>query len=171
MTSIIDYYKAHNLSYTASGSDSNFPYSNAFEKNDKYYQSYDKSPNYWQITFQNYVTIDSYIISCTTQSWWTTIWKITFSPAGDSTFFEVKTYSKSIKNNKEIFKLPYPIICKTFRITATRDSDDESNMLFNSFDCFAPAFFFKKKCSCNCHYYKKILAMRISLIIYPSLLA
>ena len=169
MSSIIDFFNANKLNYTASGSSdscSNEFYP-AFDKNDKCFYSVEDSP-YWQVTFEYLVTIASYIISAPlTTSWYTTDWKISYSLDGSS-FTDVQTYSKDLKGNTEKFLLPYQINCKIFRITGFDDNLYEGDLLFNSFDCFGSVLLkiIKNQCSCNYYYYKRRLIQQTSYLLY-----
>ena len=164
MPSIIKFFKANKLSYTASGTDDNCNGFNAAFENNKHFCSSCDSTDYWQVTFERLVTITSYIISAG-NGWRTTEWKISISFDGNS-FSDVQTYSKDIQGNTEKFLLPYQINCKVFRITGIKDSTGNNDLRFNSFDCFSP----RNQCSCNFYYYKRRLTESFLLTLFPSFL-
>ena len=74
MSSIIDYFKANKLNYTVTSTtqESGSGLYNPFEKSDNCFASL-VTPCYWQVTFNQLVTIDTYIISIPT----TFIWSMT----------------------------------------------------------------------------------------------
>ena len=123
MSSIIEFFNANKLKYTASGSYST--YNNAFEKNSNYFGH---GPNaYWFISFERLVTIISYFI--TSKSSWSsgaytmTRWDISYSIDG-STFNYLQTDSVStLHDNTKKFPLNKQINCKSFKITAVSDRD------------------------------------------------
>ena len=171
MPSIIEFFKANKLNYTASATQNECGGFYAAFENDKHFCSTQSSRDYWQVTFERLVTIASYIISASAH-WRTTQWKVSYSLDGSS-FVDVQTYSKSLKGNTEKFLLPYQINCKIFRINGIKASDDTDDMLFNSFDCFGPGYSLKRtrnQCSCNFYYYKRRLTTSFLLTLFPSFL-
>ena len=156
MSSIIEFFNANNLKYTASGSASN-P-NNAFDKNDKFTNGC--SSPFWMVTFERLVTIVSYFIT-SKSSWgaggWTMKrWDISYSIDG-SMFNHLQTDSvSSLHGNTKKFPLYKQINCKSFKITAVLDSDGDPCFIFNSFGCFSPVSLKKtiNQCSCNCAHYK-----------------
>ena len=163
MSSIINFFNTNKLKYTASGSDSD--YNNAFDKNDNFFHD---GPNaYWQVTFERLVTIVSYFI--TSKSWYNyamTKWDVSYSIDG-STFNHLQTDSVgSLDGNTRKFPLIAQINCKSFKIKAISDTDGDSYLIFNSFDCFGPVSVKKtiNQCSCNCARYKNRMISNFLLV-------
>ena len=165
MSSIIEFFNANKLKYTAS-SNGNDDVNYAFDKNDNRIQH---GPNaFWMVTFERIVTIVSYFITSKSSwtSWYMKSWDISYSIDG-STFNHLQTDSvSSLHGNTKIFPLNKQINCKSFKITAVSDSDGESYLLFNSFDCFSPVPLKKtiKQCSCNCVHCKNRMTSNFLLL-------
>ena len=71
MYSIIDYFDKNGLKYAVTSTEplsSAYEPNNSFSKSTSFFASY-VWPNYWQITFEGLVKIDSYIISLPSISW------------------------------------------------------------------------------------------------------
>ena len=176
MSSIIDYFNANKLNYTATSSTPNGasvgPY-NAFDKNGKFFCSTVSSP-YWQVTFEQPVVIESYIIGAlTSNSWWSTNWQIYYSLDGKSFSFLQDDSMSDLRGNTKKFPLSKIItICRSFKIVGIRASDGTDDILFNSFDCFGyvDSIKAKRKCTCNCAYYKSRLITNALLALYSSFL-
>ena len=178
--SIIDNFKANGLSYTTSGSPSNGGHGcdAAFDKTDKFFRS-TSNPPYWQISFEQIVTIGSYTLkTLSLQSWCMTVWKISYSLDGSS-FVDLQ--NDYLLNNlydpdKNIPKYPLKnlIRCKIFKITVVKSSDNTDDMIFNAFDCFSKGSLSKienkGKCSCNFYFYKRRLTISFLLTLFPSFL-
>ena len=172
MPSIIEFFKANKLNYTASGTQNECGGFYAAFENDKHFCSTYLPPNYWQVTFARSVTITGYIISAPQSvDWYTTQWKVSYSVDGSS-FTDVQTYSKSLKGNTEKFLLPYQINCKIFKITGIENSVGYSDLSFNSFDCFGSVSLkrTRNQCSCNFYFYKRRLTISFLLTLFPSFL-
>ena len=138
MSSIIEYFNANKLNYTASStkpeSSSYGPYK-AFNKDGDYFKSYE-SPYYWQVSFSKPVSIESYIIRAAS-SWdsYTSSWYISYSNDG-STFHTIRTETEDIRTNTFPFKINPPINCKHFRITGRTVISNSMRLLFLGLDCF-----------------------------------
>ena len=171
MSSIIEYYNINKLNYTTASSNPcssvKGPY-NAFDKNDKHFCSIENP--YWQVTFEQLVSIESYIISAKSSwySWYMTQWMISYSLDGNS-FIELQTESyDSIYGNTKKFPLKNQINLKSFKIKGIKSSDNCDDLAFNSFDCFGPVSLKKTRnqCSCNCYYYKRRITISILLTLF-----
>ena len=138
MSSIIEYFNANKLNYTASSSEpsqsSRGPY-NVFGKDDSLFASR-VSPYYWQVSFSQPVSIESYIIRAGS-SWnsYTSSWDISYSNDGN-TFNTIRTEKADIKTNTIPFKINPPINCRHFKITARTVMSGEMRLIFLGFDCF-----------------------------------
>ena len=140
MPSILEYYKANNLNYSATSStplrETHGPYS-AFNKEGNHFQT-QQDPSYWQISFTQPVAIGSYIISGESVNKNTmTSWNISYSIDGENfTFLQTDT-SDNLKENKERFPLKKRIYCKHFKITGRTTTFGKSYLFFYCFDCFS----------------------------------
>ena len=142
MSSIISFFKANKFTYSAQSTKPwqtpGYGPNNAFDKTETF-ASFVTNP-YWQVTFDRFVTIDSYIISMRTYFDWTMKeWKISYSLG--SSFINLQTdTSDDLRANTKVFKLKKQIKCKSFRITGTKDNystgGGSGHLAFNSFDCF-----------------------------------
>ena len=140
MSSIIEYFNANKLNYIASSSEptssSYSPY-NAFNKDGDYFYS-NESPYYWQISFSQPVSIESYIIRAVS-SWvsYTSSWDISYSNDGN-TFNTIRTEKADIKTNTIPFEINPPINCRHFKITGRTVISNDMRLTFLGFDCFGP---------------------------------
>ena len=138
MSSIIEYFNANKLNYTASSSQpsqySRGPY-NVFSKDDSLFASR-VSPYYWQISFSQPVSIERYIIRAAS-SWvsYTSSWDISYSNDGN-TFNTIRTEKADIKTNTIPFEINPPINCRHFKITARTVTSGVMRLVFSVFDCF-----------------------------------
>ena len=172
--SIIDYFNTNGLGYTTSGSTSNGGdgHNAAFDKNDKHFQSH-SDPPFWQVTFEQIVTIGSYTLKTKSfEGWFMTVWKISYSLDGSS-FIDLQNdcvYDSS--DNILKFPLKKLIKCKSFKITGVHSSDGYDDLVFNNFDYFSKGSYSmienKGKCSCNFYYYKRRLTVGFLLTLFPS---
>ena len=138
MPSIIEYFNANKLNYTASSStpalSTRGPYA-AFNKDG--FSFYSRvSPYYWQISFSQPVSIERYIIRAAS-SWvsYTSSWDISYSNDGN-TFNTIRTEKADIKTNTIPFEINPPINCRHFKITARTVMSGEMRLIFLGFDCF-----------------------------------
>ena len=143
MSSIISYFNANKFTYSAESTtpafaSSSYGPSNAFDKTEMF-ASFVASP-YWQVTFDRFVMIGSYIISMSTDFQWSILeLNISHSLGYSFTYLQTDT-SDDIRENKKTFKLKKQIKCKSFRITGVKDNfpngEGTGSLAFNSFDCF-----------------------------------
>ena len=141
MISIIDAFNSNsdlNFSFSSSKASSFYLASNALNKEGYYFSSGDTNA-FWQISFSQPVSIESYIISGPSSlTYWQTSWEISYA-LDDSTFITKQTDEmKNFKENTQKFPINPPIYCKHFKITGKTHtlSETSSCLNFYCFDCF-----------------------------------
>ena len=142
MASIIDYFNANHLKYSASSLScikSGLEAERAFAKSGKPFNSQSSSSGqWWQVSFSIPVVISSYIITyesgyfCSAKSWDVSI------SNDNKTFVKIKTQTTdTIAGNTQPFALDSPASCKHFRLTLKSSSCPLPNQFFfYGFDCF-----------------------------------
>ena len=177
MSSIIEYFNKNGLNYTSVGStheEAENPY-NAFKKGDEYGFCSSESNNYWIVSFEKPVTVESYIISSGTGwDWWITSWEISYSMKGES-FTPIQTDKiDDLRGNTKKFPFSSPVYCKQLKIVMKSTSDGGIALFFNSFDCFGSVGALKKtysQCTSDCRRAKSQLVTWIMMTIFPSSLS
>ena len=107
MYSIIDYFDKNGLKYAVTSTEplsSAYEPNNSFSKSTSFFASY-VWPNYWQITFERLVKIDSYTISLPSISWTMTEWKISFSLDDENFTLLQEEKTTDMRENANKFKL------------------------------------------------------------------
>ena len=167
MSSILKYYRAHNLNFSASSSqprDSDHDAYKAFNKEGNHFQC-DLSNAYWQISFAHEVTMGSYIISGLSYGGNSMkSWEISYSFDGTNFIYLQTDSIDNLKDNKNRFALKAPIICKHFKISGKTTTANDDHVYFYCFDCFWHSLY---RNTCNVRYSNKHLMIRqlMSLMI------
>ena len=172
MSSIIDTFNKNKYNYTAKGSSNTNPYI-AFDKSGQFYVS-STLENYWQISFDRLVVIESYFITAKpADTWYMNSWTISYTYDSSTYYYLKGEFTNNLRGNANKFKLTSPIVCNGFKITSNSASDESSDMLFYSFDCFGSILPVKpkNKCSCNYRFYKRRLVTNILLVFYSSIVS
>ena len=141
MASIINYFNANNLKYSASSLSclrSGYEPDKAFAKSGSSFNSENTpSGQWWQVSFSRPVVISSYIITykaghfCSAKSWAVSI-------SNNKTFVKIKTQTTdTIAGNTKPFALNSPASCMHFRLTLeSSNCSDPNQFFFYGFDCF-----------------------------------
>ena len=173
MSSIIDYFNANNIEYSASSLSflgAGFEPEKAFAKSGNFFESAASPSNqWWQVSFSRTVVISSYFITYTSANTCSaTKWDVSISN-DNKTFDVVKTQTTStIVGNTNPFSLDQPVSCKHFRLTQKeRACSGNYCFYFRGFDCFGVV---PRKCSCNFARYKRELIFNYLLVILPSII-
>ena len=148
MSSILDFYKANNITFSVTSStpeSSANSASNAFSKEGKPFQT-TVSPSYWRIYFSKPVKMGSYIISGQSNGGNSiTSWEISYSLDGKNFVYLQTNAARTIIGNTKRFLLEKPIYCQYFKISGKTTTANTAHLYFNYFDCFRA----KRQNSCN----------------------
>ena len=142
MTSILSKYNGESIpNCTFSSSEPNGGHLTEYgvSADGKYFYSYTPPNYYWQISFPQRVTIDSYSF-CTKympmDDLYVESWDVSFSVDGNH-FVKLQTDTSNLLTTDAInFKLSRTISCKHFRITMKKTSNNNIWHAVSKFDCF-----------------------------------
>ena len=141
MYSIIDYFNANKIKYSASSLtslNSTYGPEKAFAKSVNFFESAGSpSGQWWQVSFSRTVVISSYIITYNADKYCSaTKWNVSISN-DNNTFDVVKVQTTStISGNTNPFSLDQPVSCKHFRLTLIEKNCATNYFFFRGFDCF-----------------------------------
>ena len=178
MSSIIDYFNANNIEYSASALtfQSGYEPEKAFAKSNNYFYSTNSpSGQWWQVSFSRNVVISSYFITYDSSNGCSAkMWDVSISD-DNKTFTVVKTeiISSTIAGNTSPFSLDSPVSCKHFRLTLKQMACSTNQFFFRAFDCFGEVKNLRRTriaCSCNFPRYRRQLISNFFLVLLPSII-
>ena len=108
------------------------------ETDEKFFRSKNEPGQWWQVSFEENILIESYIIKHAPGATCPLSWDIKVSN-DNKTWETVQTkINFPTETNTEPIKLDSPVSCKHFRIAMKDNGNDISNnyMIFSFFDCF-----------------------------------